>query len=411
MTAYAGLRNIAREVPETRFRRAGGFLKRMLPASNRHAHFPFKEKTMQRRDFLRAGIAVVASGALPGGAVPVRRRFVAWAPYQSLDLEAHEMLRDPDIARIIAFAREFIPQSNTGKPAYDPKEPNKRGNERPMPGHGKRIHAAEMSISLPNTYSKAMMIKTGLKRILAADKNREAWEMLMVGLQCHTTSFDHPTDGICVPHGFQWDWVMTVPHAVADAHRRAWTDAGYQWSVTPSVRRAAEQVKARGWPTGWLNAKASTMAARQYSIMPDLRIAACRTFFLDRYAMITGELGVLNVQLGGKSGWLHGKAAVRNRPERPSTADPWLPSPYPDDSYRDANVDLVKEAVARFGPERVTWTNTGKPTREERVAQGLPEYVSLPDGGIRAIHDEWYGSRATNWTLAALVAKGALPAE
>jgi predicted type IV restriction endonuclease len=69
---------------------------------------------------------------------------------------------------------------------------------------------------------------------------------------------------------------------------------------------------------------------------------------------------------------------------------------------------LVKEAVARFGAERVTWTNTSSATPEERKAQGLPDYVSLRDGGIRAIYDQWYGSWATNWNLAALVAKGAL---
>ena len=32
---------------------------------------------------------------------------------------------------------------------------------------------------------------------------------------------------MAVPPGFNWDWVMTVPHRVADAHRRAWIEAGY----------------------------------------------------------------------------------------------------------------------------------------------------------------------------------------
>ncbi|MFA7005533.1 MAG: hypothetical protein WC429_15935, partial [Verrucomicrobiia bacterium] len=233
-------------------------------------------------------------------------------------------------------------------------------------------------------------------------------EMLAVGLQFHTTGFDHPADGVCVPPGFKWEWVMTVPHEVANAHRRAWTNAGYGWSATPSVQLAAEKVKGRGWPTGWLRAKQSTKTAEQYSIMPDLRIPECRKFFLDRYAAINKELGVVNIGLGGKSAWLHGNAAVRNRPETPNTADPWLPSPYPGDSYRDANVALVKEAVARFGAERVTWTSTSGATPEQRKTQRLPDYVSLRDGGIRAIYDQWYGSWVTNWNLAALVAKGAL---
>jgi hypothetical protein len=267
-----------------------------------------------------------------------------------------------------------------------------------------------MSISVPNTYSKAMAIKQGLARLFEADRDHAVREMLAVGLQFHTTSFDHPTDGVNVPPGLKWEWVMTVPHEVADAHRRAWTDAGYNWSATPSVQLTAEKVKSRGWPTGWLRSKGATKTAEQYSIMPDLRIRECRTFFLDRYAAINNELGVVNVELSGKSGWLHGKAAVRNRPEKPGNADPWLPSPYPGDSYRDANVALVKEAVARFGAEHVTWTNTGIPMSEDMKAQHLPEYVALRDGGIRALYDRWYGSWMTNWTLAALIAKGALTA-
>jgi len=72
-------------------------------------------------------------------------------------------------------------------------------------------------------------------------------------------------------------------------------------------------------------------------------------------------------------------------------------------------VALVKEAVGRFGPERVTWTNTGIPSAKEKETLGLPDYVSLRDGGIRALFDQWYGSWTTNWTMAALVTKGAIP--
>jgi hypothetical protein len=352
-------------------------------------------------------MTAVASNFVSLPALADRKRPVTWAPYQNLDLDPPDMVKDEDIARIIWYAKEFIPQTCTGRPAYDPQNPNKPGTERWLEGYGKRIHGSEMSISVPNTYVKAVAIKNGLARVLAADTDHAVREILTVGLQFHTTAFDHPTDGITVPAGFDWDWVMTIPHQVADAHRRAWIDAGYQWSATPSVQLAVEKMSKRGWPTGWLRANPTAKTAEQYTIMPDLRIRECRTYFLDRYATINAELGLVNVGLGGKSGWLHGNAVARNRPETPTGADPWLPSPYPGDSYRDANVALVKEAVARFRPERVTWTNTGIPRRQEQETQGLPDYVALRDGGIRAIYDQWYGSWTTNWTLATLVAKGA----
>jgi len=363
---------------------------------------------MRRRDFLGTGIAMAAALLRPGATSLGRESTVTWSPYQNLDLNPKDMVSDDDIACIIEYAREFTPQTSTGKPAYDPNDPDKPGTERPLEGYGKRIKASEISIATPHTYNKAVQIKEGLVRLLAADSDHVVREMLEVGLKCHTMGFDHPTDGITVPPGFNWDWVLTVPHEVADAHRQEWIAAEYAWSATPSTQLAAQMVKDRGWPTGWLDADARTRTAVQYTIMPDLRVRACREFFLDRYAMINEELGLVNVGLHGKSGLLHGSAAVRNRPDTPDRAGPWLPSPYPGDSYRDANVALVQEAVARFGAERVTWTNTFRPSAEERAAQGLPDYVSLRDGGIRAIYDEWYGSRMTNWQLPALVAKGAL---
>jgi hypothetical protein len=362
---------------------------------------------MQRRDLLKGGISLVAASLLPASAAADGKRPVTWRPYQNLDLDPPDMVRDEDIARIVRYAKHFIPQSNTGRPAYDPQKPDKPGTERPLAGHGKRIQASELSISVPNTYNKAIQIKQGLARLLAADTDHAVREMLTVGLQFHTTSFDHPTDGIAVPAGFDWDWVMTVPHQVADERRRAWIDAGYKWSPTPSVQLAAENVKSRGWPPGWLRANPADKTAAQYTILPDLRIRECRTYFLDRSAMINAELGLVNVALGGKSGWLHGNVLGRNRPETPNHADPWLRSPYPGDSYRDANVALVKEAVARFGPERVTWTNTGIPRDQDKKAQDLPDYVTLRDGGIRVVYDQWYGSWVTNWALASLIAKGA----
>lgn len=370
--------------------------------------FHSSARAISRRDFLKGGLAAAGAGLLPVSSFSAAQRPVRWTPYQCLDLDPDDMVRDEDIARIIRFAKGFVPQTNSGKPPFDPRHPDKPGTERPLEGYGKRIHASEMSISTPNTYVKAMGIKKGIARLLAADTDHAVREMLGTGLQFHTTSFDLPNGEVTVPPGFDWGWVMTVPHKVADAHRRAWTDAGHIWSPTPSVELAIEKVKSRGWPTGWLRVDPRSKRAEQYTIMPDLRISQCRKYFLDRYAMINKELGLLNVGLGGKSGWLHGNAAPRNRPEAPSRADPWLPSPYPGDSYRDANVALVKEAVARFGAERVTWTNTGMPSPEEMRAQHLPDYVALRDGGIRDIYDGWFGSWVTNWTLERLVAKGAL---
>lgn len=232
---------------------------------------------MQRRDFLKGGITAVAASFLPVSASADGKRQVTWAPYQNLDLDPQDMVKDEDIARIIWYAKEFIPQTCTGRPAYDPQNPNEPGTERRLEGYGKRIHGSEMSISVPNTYTKAVEIKKGLARLLAADTDHAVRDMLSVGLQFHTIGFDHPTDGIAVPLGFNWDWVMTVPQKTADAHRRAWIDAGYKWSPTPSVQLAAEKVKSRGWPTGWLRANPTAKTAQQYTMMPDLRIRECRT--------------------------------------------------------------------------------------------------------------------------------------
>jgi hypothetical protein len=171
---------------------------------------------MQRRDFLKGGITAVAASFLQVSASADGKRPVTWAPYQNLDLDPQDMVKDEDIARIIWYAKEFIPQTCTGRPAYDPQNPNKPGTERRLEGYGKRIHGSEMSIAVPNTYSKAIAIKQGLARLLAADKDHAVRDMLSVGLQFHTIGFDHPTDGIAVPLGFNWDWVMTVPQKIAD---------------------------------------------------------------------------------------------------------------------------------------------------------------------------------------------------
>jgi len=142
-----------------------------------------REDFKQRRDFLKWGIAALASGIAGVSAIAAPKRSVTWAPYQNLDLDPQDMVRDQDIARIIWYAKEFIPQTCTGRAAYDPKDPDKPGTERRLVGYGKRIHGSELSISVPNTYGKALAIKKGLTRLLAADMDRAVREMLTVRSQ------------------------------------------------------------------------------------------------------------------------------------------------------------------------------------------------------------------------------------
>lgn len=327
-----------------------------------------------------------------------------WAPYQQLDLNPEEMVSEEDIQRIIRFAEEFTPQTNSGRPAYKPNDPK---TERPLHGYKKGIHASEISITYQNNYTKAVQVREGVERILVADSNGMARRILSVGLQFHTVKFDHPTDGIDIPDGWDWRWAMTIPHCVFEARMEAWQAAGYTWSPNPSIELAAEETSYRGWPVGWALVNPEKKVIYQYTVCPDLRRSECRKFFLDRYEAINSELGLVRVQLGGKSAWFHGRAAPYAKPETPRSG-PWLPSPYLDDSYRYINAELIKEAVARFGAENVTWTNTGRLTAKEMYEQGLPAYVGLRDGGIRELYDDWCGSWVTNWLLPSLIEKGAL---
>ena len=76
-----------------------------------------KEKKMQRRDFFKGGSTAVAASFLPVSACSDGKRQVTWAPCQDLDLDPQDMLKDEDIARIIWYAKEFIPQTCTGRSA------------------------------------------------------------------------------------------------------------------------------------------------------------------------------------------------------------------------------------------------------------------------------------------------------
>ena len=57
---------------------------------------------MQRRDLLKGGMTVVTSSLLPLWAFAGRKQPVTWAPYQNLDLDPQDMVRDEDIALIIS---------------------------------------------------------------------------------------------------------------------------------------------------------------------------------------------------------------------------------------------------------------------------------------------------------------------
>jgi hypothetical protein len=385
---------------------------------------------MRRREFLKAAIASLALGcsARSKAKAPTRSKAeaptrpahaasspqgaavgsgpVRWAPYQNLDLRPHDMATAEGIARIVWWADEFQPQGNSDrKGSWDPRHPEDPANNLRLPGWGKRIHAGFLSPSLANDTPKTEATRRGIERLLATG-DAAVRDQLGFGSQVHTTHFDHPLRGVEVPPGFDWDWVMTVPEAVADAYRRPFLEAGYAFRVTPSVALAAERVGRRGWPTGWMRQDPESRTAKLYTIMPDLRIPECRAFFLDRIAALRAMVGVYNVLLTGKSGWLHGAARPHARVDAPSIPSPWLPSPYPGDSYRDANVALVREAVARFGGSRVTFTSTGVASAEERAARGLPAYTGLRDGGVRALFDGFYGSFRVNWTIPNLERRG-----
>lgn len=330
-----------------------------------------------------------------------------WAPYQQLDLNPEEMLDQGNLPHILNYARDFIPQTNSGRPPYDPGDPNNPANEKPYPGWGKRIKASELSISYSNDYNKAIAVRSGIQSLLDADEGCAIHKMLCVGLQFQTVGFDHPTSGVSIPDGWNWRWVMTTPQCVFESYRDAWLRAGYSWSATPSVELTSSMVGKREWPVGWLSVQQFTKQVTQYTIVPDLRIGACRRYWLDRYEEINHGLGLVCVALGGKSAWFHPSMGAYSQPSNPRSG-PWLPSPYQKDSYRAANVQLVREAACRFGPENVTWVNTGLPTLDEIVSLGLPEYTNSREGGITEYFDCWYGSWQTNWLLSRLVAKGAI---
>lgn len=368
---------------------------------------PEPDQGWTRRAFLAAGAASFAAGLPSVARCASPPNQVHWAPYHGLELTTQDLLSDEGIRRTVWWANEFEPQTNIeGLAPWDPRRPGAPGTARRLDGRGKRIQASTLSLCRPDDYPKALQVKKGVARLLATG-DAAVRDQLSVDIQLHTVRFDHPTRGTTIPPGFEWDWVMTVPHEQAERHRRAFEQAGIRWQAVPAVEFVAERVAGRGWPTGWLG-RSGPDVVQQYTIMPDLRIPECRALLLGRLATIIDGLGLENVWLSGKSAWLHGASAPWMRPgdEHPGHPGPWLPSPYPGDSYRDANVALVREAVDRFGARHVTWTNTGKLTRAERAAQGLPDYVGESDGGIRAQFDRFYGSRETNWRLPMLERRG-----
>ena len=332
---------------------------------------------------------------------------ITWRYYHQLDLSPGDMETSEDIARIVEFAESWIPQSSIArKPPYDPEDPGNPENNFAFPEDGKRIKAGELSAFIPNTYYKAERIKEGTERLLSADNSHRVREILTSPLQAHTTNFDHPDDGIIVPEGFNWEWLLVVPHDVFESYRQPWLDAGYQFSTRDSVALAAKLVEDRGWPTGWLAVNRNTKTATQYTFMPNVMDRNYRLCCLRYYAAACANIGIINCDIGGKSGLLHGNSPPWVQVDGTGNAGPWLPSPYPGDSYLCANVALVQDARKMYGAKRVTWTNTGMPKAEDKTNYSLPDYTTLRDGGIREIDDNWYGSWRSNWKLPNMVERG-----
>ena len=341
-------------------------------------------RELTRRRLLQLGAASTAALGL-GFVKPLSLpRSPRMKPMIVLDVDPDQMLKRG--GEILDWVQHYRPQTNNGRLGpWDPRRPRDPRNHYLLPDHGKPVKASEISLTLPPTYSKARQVIRGIHRLQAlADARAMRLQldgMLFTGLQAHTVTFDHPNLGVVVPEGWSWDWILTVPHAVANAHRRAWTDAGYRFEYKPSVALARQQVAGRGHPTGWLRANRDRRTAVQYTVMPDLRVPECRAWLIERYRAVLEETRLRCLDIGLKSGWLHGEASVRNTPAKPYGADPWLPSPYPGDSYRDAAVQLALEASAALGEGiRVSATNTGIPPQGSDPH--LPEYVRKRHGGF-----------------------------
>jgi hypothetical protein len=343
-----------------------------------------------------------------------------WKPYQVLNCKQGELTSPSDIEFILAFYRNFPPQTNTGKPLYDPALPeaaNKAaGNEQLMPGYAPcRVSAGNLYLALPNTEVKQRETIAGVGKLLAADPTIVS--VLGVDLQMHTLGFDHHGSGsIVVAPGWNWDWMMTCDPATAATYQSIWRSSGYVFDTSPGMQMADSIAGPAGTPAGWLRVDTNARTALRTSVIPDMRIQDCRNWLLDRQATILADLSLSCCELEGKS-WHFASPVPVSTPEAPMQSGPWLPTPYPRDSYQQANSDLVREACALHGADQVTWTSTGKIQPVEADEKDLPLYVTTRDGGMLAWAEEcalwqqdWaadcYGSWHTAWTREALEARG-----
>jgi hypothetical protein len=337
-------------------------------------------------------------------------------PFQLLNVKQGEMQSDDDFDFILAFANSFPPQSNTSKPLWDPSDPDNPENERLKPDLAPcRISAGSLSITLPPTSARAQEVVAGIARLLELQPS--IVECLAVGIQLYTIRFDDwASDYVMVPPGWDWGWLMTCDRLLAADIADQWRGAGYTFTTLPGVE-VSDSFGVTGLSVGWLNASASTKTAERYTICPDLRIPECRTWLLERHAAILREHGLTCCNLDGKSGRFVEAAPIENTPATPLDNGLWLPSPYPGESYQQANADLVREAGEIHGAERVSWSNSGTMTPREAEAAGCPFYVSTRDGGLKQWADDaakrgetWaadcYGSDETKWTREILEARG-----
>jgi hypothetical protein len=307
-----------------------------------------------------AGLLLGLALALPAASEPM-------APLQVLDLEPGD-LHDPErIQKILGFVAD-----------YQVRE-----------GQRKLVRASELSVAVPNTYGKARRVIEGVAKLQAAADSaglREQLDsMLVIGIKTHNLSFDHPDLGYVEPDGWKWEWLLTQEASVCAAYEASWRESGYTLTRAPTVEAAHEHLAGTGrCPTGWLRVNPRTRTAHHFRIMGDLRIPEFRSWLIGRYQAVVAEANVKRAEVSMKSGWLHGDAPVRNTPSTPSGADPWLPSPYPGDSYRDATAAFAAElSHALGGGFWVSLMNTGAPRRWEWLSVfGPGHHARTPDGGL-----------------------------
>lgn len=289
--------------------------------------------------------------------------------------------------KILDWVENYVPQTNTNKkPWYGPEHTGNPEHEQPREGFGKIVVGGQLSLVVPNTYNTAQQLLSALPALQAAADAagcRDALDaQLLVGAPAGTFNFDHPDDGVIVPDGWDWSWTLISYRWNYFSTLQGWRSAGYTLTSFPSIALADQKA---GGPcgnkaVGWLRANGTSLTGERYTFMPDLRKPACRAWLVQRMQSVMAECNTKVAGIGMKSGWLHGDASIQNTPALPRGDRPWLASPYPGDSYRDAVDLLALELAAAIGGENVVATNTGIPA--PGVDPHLPDYVRRRDGGL-----------------------------